>query len=136
MADQLEIMVKRFMEAFDDPESEAIEEVISPEFVMHDPVGMGARGPEGVRELIRTLRAAFPDLTFEIHDIVTGPDRAVVRWTVQGTHRGTFMGIEPTGKHASIEGMEIARVQDGKFVEDWVVYDALGLLKQLGAVPS
>jgi predicted ester cyclase len=59
----------------------------------------------------------------------------VTRWTARGTHKGVFRGIPPTGKHAMTTGISITRVASGRFVEGWTVFDALGLLQQLGVIP-
>ena len=53
-----------------------------------------------------------------------------------GTHRGELMGIEPTGKSVSVEAISVFRIADGKIAEEWTVWDALGLMQQLGTVPA
>jgi hypothetical protein len=63
-------------------------------------------------------------------------DRVVTRWTARGTHRGELMGIPPTGKPVTMTGITINRLEGGKVVEDWTVFDQLGLLQQLGAIPA
>ena len=60
----------------------------------------------------------------------------VTRWTATGTHKGDLMGVPPTGKRATVTGIAIDRYQGGKMVEFWTNYDMLGLLQQLGVVPS
>ena len=57
----------------------------------------------------------------------------VGRWTFQGTHRGDFMGIAPSGKNVSVVGIAIYRIADGRIAEAWVAWDALGLMQQIGA---
>jgi predicted ester cyclase len=82
------------------------------------------------------LLDAFPDMRSSEDDLVVAGDRVAVRRTVRGTHRGGFMGIAPTGREASFGGVWLARMRDGKLVEQWVYFDALGLMRQLGAVPA
>ncbi len=136
MTDQMDTLIHKLMEVFEDPESPVLDEVLSPDIVIHAPEGPPLHGSQAAREMIRGMRQAFPDMTFEIDDIITEESKVACRWTVRGTHRGEFMGVPPTGKSVEIDGIEIARVEDGKFVEDWLLWDALGLLRQLGALPS
>jgi predicted ester cyclase len=86
--------------------------------------------------MISPLRQGFPDLRFIIQDMVAEGSRVVVRWTSQGTHRGMFAGTAPTGRQVSNEGIGIYRVEDGKIVESWSQVDRLGVLQQIGAVPT
>jgi steroid delta-isomerase-like uncharacterized protein len=90
-------------------------------------------GPEDARKSIAALRAAFPDIHFDLEDVLAEGDKVVIRWTCTGTHRGEFRGIAPTGKRVSFPGMNIYRLRDGKIVERWGVEDGLSLLQQLGA---
>jgi predicted ester cyclase len=68
--------------------------------------------------------------------MVTDDDTVVVRWSMQGTHDGEFQGIAQAGAEVALGGTSILRVDDGKVVEEWVVYDRLSLLQQLGALPG
>lgn len=79
---------------------------------------------------------AFPDLRTTIDDVIAEGDRAAVRWTITGTHNGELMGIPPTGRHINCSGITIQRIAGGKIVEGWTNFDALGMLQQLGVVPS
>ncbi len=94
------------------------------------------RGPEGVKRLVGMYRAAFPDVQMTIEDMLAERDRVLVRWTGRGTHTGELMGIPATGKSATVTGMFLSRIADGKIVEGWGNFDALGMLQQLGVVPS
>ena len=60
----------------------------------------------------------------------------MTRWTGTGTHVGDLMGIAPTGREISVEAITIHRMKDGLIAEEWTVWDALGLLQQVGAVPA
>jgi steroid delta-isomerase-like uncharacterized protein len=111
--------------------------LLAPDYVVHDP-GMPDRpgGIEGEKGVLATFRAVFPDLRFDIEDVVGEEDRGVVRWTAHGTHRGEFMGLAPTGKRMSMAGISIYRIAGGKIVEHWGVWDTLGMLQQMGAMPA
>jgi predicted ester cyclase len=81
------------------------------------------------------MRTAFPDIHFTVEDLIAEDDKVVVRVTFRGTHQGIFMGIAPTGRQVTGIGVELARLADGKIVEEgWHCYDLLHLLEQLGVV--
>ncbi len=116
----------------------ALDELMAVNFDDHDephPTETLA-GLEHAKQTIAMYRVAFPDVHFTVEDQIAERDRVVTRWTAHGTHTGAFRGIPPTGKQAMVTGISISRVADGKFVESWTSFDALGLLQQLGAVPS
>jgi len=120
---------------WNDHNLEAVDDFVTPDFVQHDPLSGEARGPEGMRRFVSTYLDAFPDLQFTIEDMVAEGDRVVTHWTSRGTHKGALMGIEPTNRSVEVSGITIARMADGQTREAWVVWDALGLLNQLGVVP-
>ncbi|HLX56818.1 MAG TPA: ester cyclase [Ktedonobacteraceae bacterium] len=95
-----------------------------------------AAGTEGVKRSAGMYLAAFPDLHFTFEDFIAEGDKVVVRWTSSGTQKGELMGIPPSGKQFSATGIEIYRFESGKIVEHWLESDVLGLLQQLGAIPS
>jgi predicted ester cyclase len=83
------------------------------------------------------LRSAFPDLNATVEDIVAEGDKVVVRQTWTGTHTGgDFMGVPPTGRTVPIGVIDIIRIAGGKFVEHWGQMDAMGMMQQLGAMPT
>jgi len=82
------------------------------------------------------FRTAFPDVRFTVEDQIADGDLLANRFTVRGTHQGEFMGIPPTGKQATVSGIDMIRVRDGKVVEHWVQMDQMGLMQQLGLMPS
>jgi predicted ester cyclase len=63
-------------------------------------------------------------------------DKVVTRWIERGTHQGELMRIAPTGNQVRVDRITISRIEDGKIVEEWEMYDALGMMQQLGAIPS
>jgi steroid delta-isomerase-like uncharacterized protein len=73
---------------------------------------------------------------WDVQEMFSTGDRVVTRWIGRGTHRGELMGLEPTGNTIAVEAISVHRIADGKIAEDWTVWDALGLLQQLGAVPA
>jgi len=74
---------------------------------------------------------AFPDRVLIADDMIAVEDKVITRWTWTGTHKGQYLGIEPTGKRVTVTGITISRIEDGKVVEEWEEVNRLGLLKQL-----
>jgi steroid delta-isomerase-like uncharacterized protein len=106
------------------------------DYVDHAPLPRQAPGSVGYKEAVATIRSAFPDLHLTLEDILCEGDKVALHYTMQGTHRGQFIGIPPTGKSVSVTGMINARIAEGKVVERWANVDTLGLMKQLGVVTS
>ena len=94
------------------------------------------RGPAGQKQLVGMYRAAFPDVRMAIEDMTAEGDRVAVRWTARGTNTGEMMGMPATGKPARVTGMFVNRIAAGKIAEGWGNFDALGMLQQLGVIPT
>jgi steroid delta-isomerase-like uncharacterized protein len=121
-------------EIFNQGKLEVVNEVISAEYIRHDPTN-SIRGTDGYKQLATGLLTAFANFRFTIEDIIAEEDKVAVRTTATGTHEGDYMGIPPTGKQVTVTGIYIVRLADGKNVEDWNSSDNLGLLLQLGVIP-
>lgn len=114
-----------------------VDEIVASDFIIHASTpAKEIHGREGVTQHFAALRSAFPDLNFKIEDHIAEGDRVVTRWTAHGTHQGEFQGIPPTGKQIRLSGIDIDRIAGGKIVECWMSLDELGLLQQLGVVPT
>jgi len=94
------------------------------------------RGPQAVKEHVSGWLMSFPDLRFNIEQMIAEPDRVVSQLVMEGTHQGTWMGISPTGKRLHIRMITIHRVANSKIAEDWVLVESLGLFQQLGVLPG
>jgi steroid delta-isomerase-like uncharacterized protein len=88
---------------------------------------------EGIKDFIKHVRMAFPDLKLTIEEIISVENKTWARTTAQGTHQGVFMGLPPTGKAFRISRFDVCRFEDRKIVEHWGVIDRLSVLQQLGA---
>ena len=126
-----EIVAKGSLETLDD----ALQEVYADTIVMHEP-DEDVRGIEGLRQFVSMIRSALPNLRVTLEDDVAEGDKVVSLWRAQGTHQGELMGIAPTGNEVAITGITIHRIEEGKIVEEWENWDALGLIQQIGAVPA
>ncbi|RLI36384.1 ester cyclase [Candidatus Bathyarchaeota archaeon] len=112
------------------------DELCAPNFVKHTQQPGTDYGIEGSKQSVIMLRNAFPDITYTVEDLIAEGDKVVARWSAQGTHQGEFMGIPPTNKQVRFSGIEIIRLVDGKAVEEWEELDRLGLMTQLGVIPT
>lgn len=96
----------------------------------------GQKGPTAFADTIQALRQGFPDIQWTIEDLVAAGDRVAVRWTWQGTHRGSFRGIPASQKQMTDKAIGIYQLRDGKIVNAWIETDRLGFLQQIGVVPQ
>jgi steroid delta-isomerase-like uncharacterized protein len=91
---------------------------------------------EGWTAWFTGFREAFPDAQFTVEDMVAEGNLVAARLTMRGTHQGELNGIPPTGREVVVSGMSFERIVDGRIVEGWNENDALGMLVQLGVLPS
>ena len=110
------------------------DEVFAPDAILH--LGTDdVQGPEGFKQYVGGYQAAFPDIHWTVEDQVAEGDIVVTRLTTTGTHQGELMGIPPTGLKVTATAIATVRIADGKIVESWSSWDALGLMQQLGVMP-
>ncbi len=138
MSEEKKALVRRSIdEMFNKGNLGVADELTAPDYVDHDDSNPGdwGRGPELVKQGVTIFRTAFPDIHIAIDDMVAEGDQVAFRWTARGTHKGPFRGISASGKQVTFTGISISRIADGKFQESWAVWDTMGLLRQLGAIP-
>lgn len=137
-ADDAKVLVRQFYaDVLNQNRFAAAEKYIAPDAVEHDTLmGEGLNVLENVREHLSQFHTGFPDLKYEIQDVVLDGDRIAVRYRLTGTHRGRFLGIEATGRPIDIEGAEFWRLAKGKIVEHWNYLDSMILMQQLDLIPS
>ena len=111
-----------------------LDQIISDDYVDHNPLPGVPPGREGVRIKIKALRRAFPDIQFILEDVISDGAIAAARYRWQGTQKEEFAGIAPTRKTVEVGGMDFYRVEKEKISEHWHTIDELGLLRQLGAI--
>ena len=127
--------VRRGFEAVNQKNLAVFDELLTPDVVFHN-ASTTMEGLEAYKQFLSMYMTAFPDLHFTIEDMIAEGDTVVARFTTRGTHQGNLMGIPPTGKQVSGTGMFIDRIVNGKALEQWFNTDDLGLLQQLGVVPT
>ena len=136
MSEENKAVVRRFYEVFRAGDMSIVDEVLSSSFVEHNPFPEQAPGPEGMKQLLGMMRAAFPDSAILLEDLVAEGDKVAVRAEMTGTHRGEFMGIPATGKKVTVTGISFYTVADGKITGHWEQFDAMGMMQQLGVIPG
>jgi steroid delta-isomerase-like uncharacterized protein len=109
--------------------------IYDPNLVGHFP-GMPPVGIDMHRQFGLMTFDAFPDLKRPVEDLVAEGDKVVARWTSAGTHQGAFMGIPASGKTVTTSGITVFRLENGKIVEEWSESDMVGMLQQVGAIPT
>ena len=127
-------LIRRYWQASNEHNVDILDELMTTDYVQHETTG--DINLKDVKAFDTMAIAAFPDITNTIDDIIAEGDRVVVRTTTSGTHKAEYRGIPPTGKTAVITEVGIYRISKGKIAEGWSLYDALGLMQQLGVIPS
>src|SRR6185503_20931583 len=131
------LLMSRFVELINSASEPLAEELIHPDAAFHVPGRADPMvGPAGYLAVITMMRAGFPDIQWTLEEMVAEADKVAARFTMRGTHRGPFFGVPPTGKKIEVKAMNFYRLSDGQFVEEHGQPDLLGLLQQIGAVPT
>jgi len=116
--------------------SKAIDEVVAPDALIRMPLPIEATGAQAFRQLWAMLLRGLPDLHLTIEDLVEEGDKVVMRASVTGTHKGEYMGVQPTGKSITYSEIFIFRFAGGRIAEMWGVVDVFSQIKQLGVIPA
>ncbi|MFD6105474.1 ester cyclase [Nocardia salmonicida] len=138
MSEQNKATSKRIFDAWNARELDVFDELMSADAINHDPQNPFAEvhGPDGLKRLVQMYLSAFSDQRFLVNEQIAEGDFVTTRWTGTGTNDGEMMGMPATGKSAVVQGITINRFRDGKIVESWASWDTLGMMQQLGVVPS
>ena len=111
-----------------------ISKFFSYEAVLHQT--MGDMNREQYQQYLQMMASAFPDSEFTLADVVAEGDKVAYRASWSGTQKGEIQGIPPTGKRITITSVGVWRIADGKLTEVWSFTDTLGMMQQLGLIPS
>jgi steroid delta-isomerase-like uncharacterized protein len=137
-ADQcMSIVEKYFADIMNHPAPTGAFEYLNPDFVVHHPAfPQGLRGLSQVLGVMGGFRAAFPDLKYSILDHVVQENKAAIRWSASGTHKGEFLNMPASGRPIFVTGIDFFWFREGQITEAWVNSDFLGLMQQIGAIPG
>jgi steroid delta-isomerase-like uncharacterized protein len=127
-------LVRRFIEdVFEHGRADRVADLVTSDFVSH---GLPGSGPDVMKGAIERTSNGLSNVSMAIDDIFGEGDRVAVRLTSSATQSGPLMGMPATGKTYSIEELHLFRVADGRIAEHWHQIDAMGMLRQLGAMPA
>jgi steroid delta-isomerase-like uncharacterized protein len=131
-----EAIVRRFLEeAYNQGNLAVGDELLAEDCVFYTPAPI--QGIAGWKQFATAFLTAFPDdLRVTIDDLFVAGDKVAARWTAQGTHKGPLRGIPPTGNQVTWVGIAFYSLSHGKITEVWGLNDALGIMQQIGAIPS
>jgi len=115
---------------------DAIDKMVSKDFIEHMPFPGQGPGREGLKFAIGSMHTGFPDMNWTTLEQIAEGEKVVSRFVWRGIHNGEFMGIPPTNKKVEVWGIVIDVVRDGLFSESRIIMDTVGLLQQLGVMPG
>ncbi len=129
------VMERMFNEGFATGDGSVADQLCSPDLLDHQfgTAGRGADAIAHVREAMRDVHGAFPDIRFTIEDAVESGDTIWVRVRGQGTATGPFFG-PPSGRPVDFTVIDVCRVVDGRITEHWGVPDRFAVLAQTGVL--
>jgi steroid delta-isomerase-like uncharacterized protein len=130
------VIAKFLDEVINQNRMERANDLVVEDFVELDPLPGQRQGREGLKEVLGMMRAAFPDMHWVVEEMVAEGDSVVTRFTWTGTHRGLFLGVAATGKSVVVKGVVIDQLAGGKMNQSRILMDNLGMMQQLGVVPS
>jgi predicted ester cyclase len=129
-------LVRRiFEEGINQNKPNVFDELLAPTYVNYN-FPTPAPGVDGFKMVIGLFRTAFPDFQVTLEEELAEDDKVITRGHFTGSHKGDFQGIPPTGKQIKVKYIDVWRIADGKMVENWVQMDQLGLMQQLGVIPT
>jgi steroid delta-isomerase-like uncharacterized protein len=133
LVEQNKELARKWVEAWNKKDFESYNELLAPEFALYYPSrSTDGRSQEETIEVGKMLAKAFPDISWSVEELIATEDKVVFRVIERGTHEGEFIGISPTGKKYEMSAIWIARIENGKIIEQREDFDMLGLYQQLG----
>jgi len=130
-------LLKRFYdEGWNANDLAVYDELVTEDFVDHQALPGLPPGREGFKQLNVMFRSAFPDVWVNVEGIIAEGDMVSCRWTSTGTHKGDLFGIPATGRPVKVTATVVYRVANGRLAEGWINRDDLGMMRQLGVVPT
>jgi steroid delta-isomerase-like uncharacterized protein len=129
-------IASQYLEARNTANLDLLDDIYAPEVVVHDcSAPEDIRGLEALKSFYQASHAGFPDFQARFDEVLVAKNQIIFRWTIEATHTGILRGMAPTGRHISFAGVAIDRIEGGKIVEEWVYFNVLDLMQQLGILP-
>ncbi|HEU5424683.1 MAG TPA: ester cyclase [Nitrolancea sp.] len=129
-------LVRRYGHVWHAGNQHLVDELAAPDLVVYYPLfGREVRGHAAFKQVLTGTHVAFPDVQLVFEELLAEGDAVVARWRATATSRGAFAGRPPTGQRVEWTGMTLYRIAGGKVIEERGEEDALGLFRQLGALP-
>lgn len=110
--------------------------LVKENFIELDPFPGQGPGREGLKAVLRMFLTAFPDMHWDVPEMISEGEKVVTRFVWTATHRGAFLGIPATGKSVEVKGVVIDRLENGMMADSRILMDTMGLMRQLGVVPG
>jgi steroid delta-isomerase-like uncharacterized protein len=130
-------IVRRFLEEVVNKGNQTVaDELVASDFIDHNPLPGLSPTNEGFKQSFVIFRTAVPDLRYAIDDLIAEGDKVAVRWTATGTNKGEMFGMPATGRQVTVAGVDVFRLARGRLVELWLSWDQLGMMQQLGIIPT
>ena len=127
----------QFLQFINTADENLAQQLINPGATFHVPFQADPlQGPKGYLAIIGMMRSGFPDIQWSIDEMIVEDDKVAIRFTMKGTHKGTFFGVPATEKPIAVSAMNFYRLSDNQIIEEVGQPDMLGLLTQIGAVPA
>ena len=137
MSEENKALYRKFIdEVINKKNLDAVNDLIAPGFIDHNPMPGTPPGPDGMRQAMEVFLGAFPDIQSDLTFLVAEGDIVVGHQITTGTHQGELMGIPPTGKKIEMAEIHAVRIKDGKAVEHWGLSDDAAMMQQLGVTPG
>jgi steroid delta-isomerase-like uncharacterized protein len=136
-SEESKALIKRFYdEGWNANNLDVYDELVTEDFVDHQALPGLPPGRGGFKALNAMFRSAFPDVWVDVDAIVAEGDKVAARWTSTGTHQGDLFGIPATGRKVKVTATVVYRVEDGRLAEGWINRDDVGMMRQLGVIPT
>ena len=116
---------------FNEARFDELDGFLAPDYAIKDAPPGSAEGAAGIREVVTMFRTAFSDMLITLDEVIAEGDWVASKSTLRGTHRGNFLGMEPTGRSVEVTSLTMIKFRDGKLLESWVKNDVAAMMRQL-----
>jgi predicted ester cyclase len=132
-------VLRGYEDVWNEGASDVAREIVHPDFHDHPPTrffDLGGSGPESLIATSAHFREAFPDFRDRVVVMVAEDDYVAYLGEISGTQEGQLFGFPPTGNRMRVLGITFLRLEEGKIIDRWGLFDMLSIMQQLGLAPS